>query len=138
MQQENKVEDIKTRIKENEVKLKYQKIVSPVSGTVFDMQPKGPGYVARTSQPVLKVVPLGKLQAEIEIKSSDIGFINIGKRTDISIDSFPASDFGVITGEVILIGSDALPPEPRLSKGYRFPATIKLDNQSLKLISLLL
>tara|TARA_B100000945_G_scaffold82814_1_gene63899 strand:+ start:1495 stop:2625 length:1131 start_codon:yes stop_codon:yes gene_type:complete len=135
LQQANKVQDIKTKIKENEVKIKYQKIASPVNGIVFDMQPKGPGYVARTSQPVLKVVPLDKLQAEVEINSSDIGFINIGKRTDISIDSFPSSDFGVIEGKIIRIGSDALPPDPRLSKGYRFPAIIKLDNQNLELKS---
>tara|TARA_B100000700_G_scaffold313442_1_gene398477 strand:+ start:2398 stop:3528 length:1131 start_codon:yes stop_codon:yes gene_type:complete len=135
LQQANKVEDIKTKIKENEVTIKYQKIISPVNGIVFDMQPKGPGYVARTSQPVLKVVPLEKLQAEVEINSSDIGFINVGKKTDISIDSFPSSDFGVIEGQIIRIGSDALPPEPSLSKGYRFPAIIKLDDQNLKLKS---
>ena len=52
LQQANKVQDIKTKIKENEVKIKYQKITSPVNGIIFDMQPKGPGYVARTSQPV--------------------------------------------------------------------------------------
>ena len=135
LQQANKVQDIKTKIKENEVTMKYQKIISPINGIVFDMQPKGPGYVARTSQPVLKVVPLDKLQAEIEINSSDIGFINIGKETDISIDSFPSSDFGVIEGQVIRIGSDALPPDPMLKKGYRFPAIIKLEDQNLTLKS---
>ena len=131
LQQANKVEEIKTKIKENEVTIKYQKITSPIDGIIFDMQPKGPGYVARASEPVLKVVPLDKLQAEIEIKSSDIGFINIGKKADISIDSFPASDFGVIQGEIIRIGSDALPPDPRLNKNYRFPGIIKLDKQHL-------
>lgn len=135
LQQANKVEDIKTKIKENEVTMKYQTIISPVDGTIFDMQPKGAGYVARTSEPVLKVVPSDKLQAEIEIDSSDIGFISLGKRTDISIDSYPSSDFGVIEGEVIRIGSDALPPDPRLSKGYRFPGIIQLDQQSLTIKS---
>ena len=41
----------------------------------------------------------------------------------------------MIEGEIIRIGSDALPPEPRLNKGYRFPAIIKLDNQKLTLKS---
>tara|TARA_Y100001968_G_C19407728_1_gene744618 strand:+ start:255 stop:1385 length:1131 start_codon:yes stop_codon:yes gene_type:complete len=135
LQQLNKVEDIKTKIKENEVTIKYQKITSPIDGIIFDMQPKGPGYVARASEPVLKVVPLDKLQAEIEIQSSDIGFINIGKKADISIDSFPSTDFGVIEGEIIRIGSDALPPEPNLNKSYRFPGIIKLDTQHLTIKS---
>ena len=30
---------------------------------------------------------------------------------DVSIDSFPATDFGVISGSVVQIGSDALPPD---------------------------
>ncbi len=131
LQQLNKVEDIKTKIKENEVTIKYQKITSPINGIIFDMQPKGPGYVARVSEPVLKVVPLDKLQAEIEIQSSDIGFISVGKKADISIDSYPSSDFGVIEGEVIRIGSDALPPDPSLNKSYRFPGIIKLNRQHL-------
>ncbi len=135
LQQSNKVQEIKTKLKENEVQMKYQKIISPVNGIVFDMQPKGPGYVARTSEPILKVVPLDKLQAEIEIDSSDIGFISLGKDTDISIDSFPSSDFGVVEGKIIRIGSDALPPDPRINKGYRFPAIIKLNQQNLILKS---
>ena len=135
LQQSNKVQEIQTKLKENEVRMKYQKIISPVNGIVFDMQPKGPGYVARTSEPILKVVPLDKLQAEIEIDSSDIGFISLGKDTDISIDSFPSSDFGVVEGKIIRIGSDALPPDPRINKGYRFPAIIKLNQQNLILKS---
>ena len=131
LQQLNRVEEIKTQIKENEVTIKYQKITSPINGIIFDMQPKGPGYVARVSEPVLKVVPLDKLQAEIEIQSSDIGFVSIGKKADISIDSYPSSDFGVIEGEVIRIGSDALPPDPSLNKSYRFPGIVKLDRQHL-------
>jgi len=67
------------------------------------------------------------------ILSSKLAKIAIALFT--GIDSFPSSDFGVIEGEIIRIGSDALPPEPRLNKGYRFPAIIKLDNQKLTLKS---
>ena len=58
-----------------------------------------------------------------------------GKPVEISIDSFPASDYGVIKGTVNRIGSDALPPSPSEGKGYRFPAVIVLDNQFLKVKS---
>ena len=74
-----------------------------------------------------------KLIAKIEIDSRSIGFVNVGKSADISIDSYPASDFGVIKGKLVRIGSDALPPNPALQKGYRFPAVVKLDTQYLKL-----
>tara|TARA_Y100001968_G_C19445274_1_gene765028 strand:+ start:2222 stop:3298 length:1077 start_codon:yes stop_codon:yes gene_type:complete len=133
LQQENKVYEIKSDVTQNDVILKYQEILSPVSGTVFDLKPKGAGFVARTSEPVLKIVPSDNLQAKVEIPSRSIGFVSVGKKADISIDSFQASDFGVIEGSITSISSDALQPEPNQGVGYRFPAEIKLDTQYLKL-----
>jgi len=132
LQQENKVVGLRSQKIENDVTMKYQVITSPVDGYVFDLKPTGPGYVARTSEPVLKIVPNNKLYAKIEIPSRSIGFVSTGKKVDISIDSFPASDFGVIEGTIEKIGSDALPPNSQLGKGYRFAADIKLKNQHLE------
>ena len=58
--------------------------------------PGGAGYVNQGNQPVLKVVPFDQLLARVEIPSTDIGFVRIGQPVDISIDSFPATDFGVL------------------------------------------
>ncbi len=135
LQQKALVEEIKSEIKTNLVTLNYQKIKSPINGLVFDLQPKGVGYVANTSQPVLKIVPSDNLLAKIEIDSRKIGFVKTGKLADISIDSFPASDFGVLKGSVTKIGSDALLPSTTEGKGLRFPAEITLENQYLKLKS---
>ena len=133
LQQKLKITEITQEIKSNMVKLKYQKILSPISGKVFELKPKGPGYVARTSEPVLKIVPLNALEAKVEIDSRSIGFVKTGKLAEISIDSYPATDFGVVEGEVISISSDALPPSRSEGKGYRFPAKISLDKQYLEL-----
>ncbi len=130
-----KLEDLKGQIKNNLITMAYQEIFSPIDGKVFELQPKGPGYVARSSQPVLSIVPLNNLQAKVEIDSRTIGFVKTGKSVDISIDSFPASDFGVLQGKVKSISSDALEPIVSQGKGYRFPANISLDNQYLKLKS---
>ena len=135
IQQKEKIEEIKTQIKVNTVKLKYQEILSPVTGLVFELQPKSPGYVATTSQPVMKIVPTDNLLAKIEIDSRTIGFVKTGKLAEISIDSFPATDFGVLNGTLTRIGSDALPPDPSQGKGYRFPAEITLNDQFLELKS---
>ena len=133
LQQLNKTLEIEKQINENKVLLDYQLIKAPISGLVFDLQPQKPGYVASTSQPILKIVPLENLVAKIEIDSRSIGFVSTGKKADISIDSYPATDFGIIEGEVTKIGSDALPPDPREGKGYRFPSEIKLKEQFLEL-----
>ncbi len=133
LQQKEKIAQLKSRIVANKVQLKYQEIVAPIGGKVFELQPKGPGYVAKSSQPVLKIVPAKNLIAKIEIPSRTIGFVQTGQKAEISVDSFPATDFGVIQGEITKIGSDALLPNPQQGLGYRFPADIRLDNQFLKI-----
>ena len=125
---------LKSNLTEANVNLRYKDVVSPVDGVIFDLKPTGPGFVAQSSEPVMKIVPFNALQAKINIKSSDIGFIQLNKPVDISIDSFPANDFGVIRGNVIRIGSDVLPPDKE-NQFYRYPSVVRLQSQKLVLKS---
>ena len=124
--------DLQGKLRELSVNIRYQDVRSPVNGVVFDLKPTAPGFVAQGSEPVMKVVPDGSLEASIEIDSAKIGFVKVGKPVDISIDSFPASDFGVLHGVVKSIGSDALPPD-QLKQLYRYPAVVELNAQQITL-----
>ena len=127
-------EELQARLTETSVNLRYQALRSPVDGVVFDLKPKGEGYVAQGTETVMKIVPYDTLQAKVEIPSSQIGFVKVGMTADLSIDSFPASDFGVLEGELKSIGSDALPPSQRDNRPeYRYPAMIQLNSQQLVL-----
>jgi len=128
------ITQLNSTLTELAVTLRYQDIKAPTSGVVFDLKPKSPGFVAQGSEPVLKIVPGSKLLAKVEIPSSNIGFVSVGKPVDISIDSFPASDFGVLHGSIKRIGSDALAPDPMNNKiEYRYPTDIEIKNQTLVL-----
>ncbi|QNI66239.1 HlyD family secretion protein [Synechococcus sp. BMK-MC-1] len=129
---QSQLADLQSQLTELNVNIRYQAIKSPVDGVVFDLQPKATGFVAQTSEPVMKIVPFDKLEARVEVPSKDIGFVAVGKPVDISIDSFPASDFGVLEGSVRSIGSDALPPDQN-NNSYRYPADIQLNSQQLKI-----
>ena len=116
------------------VKLRYQEIRSPVDGIVFDLKPSASGFVARGSEPVMTIVPIDTLEARVAVPSNKIGFIRQGQPTDLSVDSYRATDFGVLKGVVRKIGSDALPPDPTTGvSGYSFPVDIQLKSQSLVL-----
>tara|TARA_B100000035_G_C21029684_1_gene567737 strand:- start:1896 stop:3131 length:1236 start_codon:yes stop_codon:yes gene_type:complete len=128
------LEELGSRITEATVNLRYQVLRSPVDGIVFDLQPKGEGYVARGTETVMKIVPYDRLEANVEIPSRQIGFVSVGMPADLSIDSFPATDFGVLQGTVKSIGSDALPPSQIDNRSeFRYPAMIRLSNQQLNL-----
>ena len=130
----SQINDINGRIAENKVRQRYQSIVAPVSGVVFDIKPKIVGYAAQATDTLLKIVPDSELEAKIEIPSEDIGFIKKGMDVDISIDSYPSTDFGVITGIIDSIGSDALEPDQKAQRNvFSYPAKIKLNSQVLNL-----
>jgi HlyD family secretion protein len=131
-QLQGELADLQSKLTELRVNLRYQDIRSPVDGVVFDLKPTGPGFVAQGSEPVMKIVPFNNLKAMVEIPSNKIGFVRVGKPVDLSIDSFPSSDFGVLQGSLQRIGSDALPPD-QLKQSYRYPAEIRLSSQQLKL-----
>ena len=133
-QLQGELADLRSRLTELAVNIRYQDLRSPAEGVVFDLKPKGPGFVAQTSEPVMKIVPLSALQAKVEIDSADIGFVRVGRPAEISIDSFPSTDFGVLEGRLSSVGSDALPPD-ELNRVYRFPATVTLNTQQLRLKS---
>ena len=126
--------DLRSKLIELNVNIRYQAIRAPEAGLVFELKPKSKGFVAETSEPVMKIVPFDRLEARVEVPSKDIGFVQVGKAADISIDSFPATDFGVLQGTVRKISSDALPPD-QLKQFYRFPVDIRLNSQQLKLKS---
>ena len=129
---QSELADLRSKLTELNVNIRYQAITAPEAGVVFELKPRSRGFVAQTSEPVMKVVPFDKLEARVEVPSREIGFVSVGKAADISIDSFPATDFGVLQGTVRRIGSDALPPD-QMNNFYRFPVDIRLNSQQLKL-----
>ena len=126
------LQELQAQITEAAVNIRYQALRSPVDGIVFDLKPRGEGYVAQSTETVMKIVPYNTLEARVEIPSSDIGFIKVGMPADLSIDSFPATDFGVLEGKVKSIGSDALPSQID-NRPSILPSMIQLDSQQLKL-----
>lgn len=128
VENEKQLEEINSQIEQAELTLRYQVLESPVNGTVFDLQTSAPGYVANTSEPIMKIVPEDSLVARVFVTNQDIGFIKAGMPVDVRIDSFPYSEFGDIKGQVLRIGSDALPPD-QIYPFYRFPVEISMERQ---------
>ena len=128
------IASLKSELIAAKVTLKYQSLKSPVSGIVFDLKPTTEGYVAQSSEPIMKIVPFDDLEADIEIPSNKIGFVKLGMPVEINIDSFPSSDFGVLEGKIKQIGSDALAPSQLEQRTeYKYPATIELEEQTFRL-----
>ena len=99
---------------------------------MFDLKPRGEGYVAQSTE--TEESRFYDTLEDVLDSKYEIGFVKVGMHADLSFDSFPATDFGVLEGKVKSIGSDALPPSQVDNRPeYRYPAMIQLDSQQLKL-----
>lgn len=123
--------------------IQYGRLTSPANGKVFDIT-VAPGSVvqqvqAETSKPIMKIVPNDHLQAKVYLPNTSIGFVRIGQKAELSLDTFQASDYGRIPAVVTRIGSDALTPSELVqalgsdAKGLYFPAVLALKRQGLAL-----
>ncbi len=131
VENDKRIAEIDSEISRTEVTLKYQEVLAPIGGTVFDLQ-VGPGSVPNPNlgETAVKIVPDETLIAEVFVTNQDIGFVREGMTVDVRIDSFPYHDFGDIKGEVILVAEDALEPD-QIYQFYRFPVKVRLSRQDL-------
>jgi len=132
LENDKQITEIESQLVQARQTQTYGAIRSPVTGTVFDVKAVGAGFVANSSEPILKIVPSEALVAQVAITNQDIGFVREGMPVDVRIDSFPFSEFGDIKGKLVSIGSDALPPT-EIQPYYTFPAEIELDQQYLEI-----
>ncbi len=139
----NRIAELDRDIRQARLRLQYGVLRAPARGQVFDIM-VAPGSVVQqlaqdTSKPILKIVPDDALQAKVYLPNAAIGFVRLGQRADLSLDTFPASDYGRIPAVVSRIGSDALTPSElsqalgKPVEGLYFPAVLRLKSQALVL-----
>jgi HlyD family secretion protein len=131
LENQKKIAEIDGQLQQAQLTMQYQELRALADGTVFELKPSSPGFVANSSTPLLKIVPSNGVIAKINITNKDIGFVKEGVPVDVRLDSFPFREFGDIKGILTSIGSDALPPD-QIHQYYRFPAKVALAGQVLQ------
>ncbi|MEL6438940.1 MAG: response regulator [Cyanobacteria bacterium J06621_8] len=127
-----RIAEINSQISNAEQTLKYQTILAPVTGDVFDLRAY-PGYVppaGQAARPVLQIVPTEDLIAEVFISPKDIGFVEEGMSVDVRISAFDFGEYGGIDGDVEFISASALEPEPPFDF-FRYAVRVNLDQDYL-------
>ncbi len=131
LENQKKIAELDGQISKAALALRYQALRAPIDGTVFNLQPRVPGFVASASQSLLSIVPRDALVASVLLTNKDIGFLKTGLPVDLKVESFPDSEFGTLNGTLTWIGSDALPPTQE-RPFYAFPAKIRLGQQFMQ------
>lgn len=98
----------------------YAVIYSPLDGTVLDTNLE-PGEMAFPGTPVLTVADLSKPWMYIYVNEKKLGFVNLGQKVNVMIDSFPDR---VFAGRVVSISN----------KAEFTPKTIQTKEERVKLV----
>lgn len=131
---ENDIINLKNELENVNEKLKYSYVTSPINGYIFDLKAKDKGFVLNPNTEIMRIVPDNDLEAIVNINSSDIGFVDLGRRAEIGIDSYPSSDFGVLNGTLTFISQNSSTISSNNNNLF-FKAKVSLENQYLKTVS---
>jgi hemolysin D len=69
------------------------------------------------------------VSAEVVLENKDIGFIRVGQRARIKLETFPFTRYGTLDATVTRVSADAVPDERR---GAVFLATLQLDQPTIE------
>ena len=128
---------------------------APVSGTIQAMAVTSLGQSVKVGETLLQIVPdAAPLQVQAYVLNTDIGFVKVGQRAKVKIDTFPYTRYGAISGRVESVGAAAItgrlaaaqqsaapvpPPKgamsvpnaPQQTRDLVFPIVVKLDRTSI-------
>ena len=86
-----------------------QTLTAPVAGTVQDLAVHTLGGIVTPAQQLLRIVPSDSdIEVEAVVANGDVGFVELGQRAEIKIDTFPFTRFGLISGHVREIAHDSV------------------------------
>lgn len=107
----------------------FQKIRSPVDGTVQQLTLTTIGGVVQPAEPIMVIVPDdAAVQVSAQILNKDIGFIYEGQPVRVKLEAFNFTDYGLIEGVVDNISRDAIQDE---NLGLVYNTRIRLNKRHL-------
>jgi hemolysin D len=113
-------------------------LTAPVEGTVQQLAVHTVGGVVTEAQALMVIVPRDEaVEVEAFVENKDIGFVNVGQRAAVKVETFPFTKYGTIEAEVTQVSNDAISDE---KKGLLYSmrarlaqATIRVEEKSVLL-----
>lgn len=115
-----------TKVRE---RLRARVLRSPVDGVVQQMQVNTVGGVVNPAERLMVVVPADvTLEIEAMVLNKDIGFVRAGQESEIKVESFQFTKYGLIDGTVKHISADAVEDE---KQGLVYPMRVSMKTNRI-------
>jgi hemolysin D len=106
---EQKVASAAQEVVKAERRTKLQHLTAPVDGVVQQLAVHTVGGVVTPAQALAVLVPSDShLEIEAMLSNRDIGFVHPGQKTEIKVDTFNFTRYGLLHGDVLSVSTDAI------------------------------
>jgi hemolysin D len=91
---------------------------APVGGYVQAVGVTTLGGVVTPAQNLITIVPENTpLLIEASLSNDDIGYVRVGQKVEIKVDTYPFQKYGILSGTLVWISPDAEPRDGRTNAG---------------------
>jgi len=109
---QRQADDWREKLVKAKLKSARMSLTSPIDGTVYGLSVTTIGQVAGAGEELMRIVPQGAaLEIECYLANKDVGFVKVGQKAVVKIESFPFTRYGTLSATVERVASDAI-PEP--------------------------
>jgi hemolysin D len=123
------------QLQKAELRQKLVTLVAPQDAVVLEIAKLSPGSIVRDAETFFTLVPLNvKLEAEVQIDATDVGYIRLGDTAHVKLATFPFQRHGTLDSTVRTISEDAFQRDPsaRSSGEAFYVARLAMQSTELK------
>lgn len=114
LEKQKEIEQLELTLEKARKSLSKQSLISPVDGMIQQVSPSTVGAVVKPADAVVTIVPKETpLIIEAYVENKDIGYIQVGQRVNIKVDTYSYQKYGLLEGVVEKISPDAIEDEKR-------------------------
>lgn len=101
-------DSLKEQLQKADRRQKLVTLTTPIDAVVLEIAKLSPGSVVREAETFFTLVPLkGKLEAEVQIDSADIGYIKVSDPVRLKLDAYPFQRHGTLPARIRSLSEDA-------------------------------
>jgi HlyD family secretion protein len=109
---------VREQLQKADKRYKLVTLSAPIDGVVLEIAKLSPGSIVQGGETFFTLVPLNvELEAEVQINSVDVGYIQKGDAVHIKLDAFPFQRHGMLEAKVRDISQDAFKRDTAAKSG---------------------
>ena len=122
--------DLNSQIRELQYRSKRFDIHSPISGSLQTLNVRSKGELVQNGELLAVIIPQEGLVASVQVSSRLSAPVTPGTAAEITVDAFPANDFGTLTGTITSISPTTSQPDQQ-STAPAYVARIMIQADSI-------